>query len=351
MRELFRVDQLPVLQNRVYSRREEALAARTGDIVLVQEPATGLIYNRAFDPTLMVYDEAYQNEQACSPAFRAHLDDVLSAIGPLFGGERVLEIGCGKGYFLELMRAAGYAATGIDPAYEGDSPHVIKASFEPGLGLRAGGIVLRHVLEHIPAPESFLDTVARANGGKGLIYIEVPCFDWICEHRAWFDIFYEHVNFFRLSDFRRMFANIRAAGHLFGGQYLYVIADLASLRVPKAQAGDHLALPQDFSSGIDVACAQAAAHAGSRAIWGGSSKGVIFSTHLARRGIGFDAVIDINPVKQGRYIAVTGLPIVSPQEAMVKLAPGSLVFVMNSNYLAEIIGQSQGRFEYREVST
>ena len=70
-----------------------------------------------------------------------------------------------------------------------------------------------------------------------MIYIEVPCFDWIIEHGAWFDIFYEHVNYFRLDDFRRAFGKVIHAGRSFGGQYLSVIADLDTLRVPRAATG------------------------------------------------------------------------------------------------------------------
>ena len=97
--------------------------------------------------------------------------------------------------------------------------------------------MLRHTLEHMRQPVDFLADVLRANGGRGDIYLEVPCFDWIRSHRAWFDIFYEHVNYFRLDDFHRMFGTVRESGHLFGGQYLYAIADLATLRAPHAGAG------------------------------------------------------------------------------------------------------------------
>ena len=49
-----------------------------------------------------------------------------------------------------------------------------------------------------------------------------------------------------------------------------------------------------------------------------------------------DTVIDINPAKQGRYLAATGLVVQSPEEAMARLPAGTDVFVMNSNYLQEI---------------
>jgi len=39
-----------------------------------------LIFNAAFDASLLDYDADYQNEQACSGIFRQHLDDVKAII-------------------------------------------------------------------------------------------------------------------------------------------------------------------------------------------------------------------------------------------------------------------------------
>jgi hypothetical protein len=47
-------------------------------------------------------------------------------------------------------------------------------------------------------------------------------------------------------------------------------------------------------------------------------------------------VIDINPAKQGRFLAGTGLRVEAPGEALARLAPGSRILVMNPNYLDEI---------------
>jgi hypothetical protein len=87
-------------------------------------------------------------------------------------------------------------------------------------------------------------------GGGGKIYIEVPCFDWICNHRAWLDIFYEHVNYFRLTDFHRMFDAVYKAGHIFNGQYLYVVADLATIRVPASSKVNQIFFPEDFLDSV-----------------------------------------------------------------------------------------------------
>lgn len=334
VKELFRMKNLPVFQNKMFKDKISAVNFTKGDVVLVQNDESGLIYNAAFNPQLMEYDDDYQNEQAYSVIFQKHLTDVQQIIEEAFPTKSFTEVGCGKGYFLEHMDKAGFDVIGLDPAYEGDNPKVIKQYFESSLGLKPDNIVLRHVLEHVSDPYAFLTTIAEANGNKGYIYIEIPCLDWICEHRAWFDIFYEHVNYFRLADFHRMFGNVIESGHVFGGQYLYVVADLATLRKPIFTEADIFIFPNDFLSGIKRIAGVAKSQ--SNVIWGGASKGVIFALYMQRAGVSIDYVIDINPSKQGKYLGATGIIVSSPEDVLNKLKSDSDIFVMNSNYSDEI---------------
>lgn len=215
---LYEANDFPVFQNRMYPSAEAARLCPRGDIRLVEDQQTGLVYNAAFRPELVDYDIYYQNEQAVSPLFRQHLEEVATIVEGTLGREGLIEVGCGKAYFLHLLAGKGFDVTGFDPTYEGNSPRVRKEYFREGAGLRAEGLILRHVLEHIADPVGFLGVLKVANGGQGKIYIEAPCFDWICKHRAWFDIFYGHVNYFRLSDFKRIFGRIERCGSIFGDQ-------------------------------------------------------------------------------------------------------------------------------------
>ncbi|MBA4389461.1 MAG: methyltransferase [Syntrophus sp. (in: bacteria)] len=346
-RELFKVEGLPVLQNRLFLDRDSAKASPKGNVILVQDIETGLIFNSAFDAALLKYNSDYQNEQACSGVFRKHLDEVKDIIQRHFHNKPLIEVGCGKGFFLEFLRKEGYQITGVDPAYEGKNQNVIRACFDDGLGISAEGIVLRHVLEHMPDPVEFLSRIAKANGGKGLIYIEVPCFDWICRKRAWFDIYYEHVNYFRLADFRRIFGNILDCGHVFGGQYLYIVADIVSLKKPFWKKNDQVYFPSDFL--VNVKLLAASAKEKVNAIWGGASKGVVFALYMEKAGVAIDLVIDINPAKQGNYLPISGLKVSTPDEAMNMLQAGDNIFVMNSNYLNEIIDLSNNKYHYIKV--
>jgi len=51
-RELYRAEQLPIFQNRMYQSAKEARECPRGDVRLVQNRASGLIYNADFHPEL-----------------------------------------------------------------------------------------------------------------------------------------------------------------------------------------------------------------------------------------------------------------------------------------------------------
>lgn len=346
----YRAERLPVLQNRTFPSRDEARSCGTGDVLLSQDPHTGLISNQAFRPELLTYDAEYHNEQGLSSAFQLHLRRVSEIVQQYFSGASLIEVGCGKGHFLEMLQMQGFEVTGLDPAYEGSNPAILKQHFSADIGLKGDAIILRHVLEHIQDPVAFLAEILNANSGKGKIYIEVPCFEWICDRRAWFDIFYEHVNYFRLADFYRMFETVYSAGHSFDGQYLYVVADLATLRTPVRSAVDVFEFPKNFLATIDQHAASLRSRpASSSAIWGAASKGVIFALFMERAGVRVGTVIDINPAKQGRFLPVTGLCVQSPEAAMRALPPDAGILVMNGNYLEEVKLLTNGKYSYTRI--
>jgi len=73
-----------------------------------------------------------------------------------------------------------------------------------------------------------------------LIYIEVPCFDWICLHRSWFDVFYQHFNF-RLADFDRVFGS---ASSQVGGLVVNISATMLKFPIVGSHARPKVVLFQ-----------------------------------------------------------------------------------------------------------
>jgi SAM-dependent methyltransferase len=349
-RELFCPGRLPVYQNKMFSSKTDALDCPVGEVRIVQDPTTGLVRNDAYDPGVLAYDDSYQNEQTCSPSFRGHIETVGRILRKYRSVKTILEIGCGKGVFVEHLRQQGYQAFGMDPAYEGNHTYIRKTRFsgQADLDIVIDCVVLRHVLEHIPDPLAFLEDVQKVTAGNAIVYIEVPCLDWILGHNAWFDIFYEHVNYFRVQDFLGMFARVFETGRLFGGQYLYAVADLSSLRQPGMS--EPVQFPADFLHGLNQLRTWGA-HEPRLAVWGAAAKGMMVAYYLREAGVNLDCAIDVNPAKQGNYLAGSGVPILSPDDARGRLQPRDVVLVANSCYLEEIIAMSRGEYSYRPVDS
>lgn len=341
---LLEINKVPLLQNVLYKDSEEARACPHGNIRLIESLSSGLIFNDQFDPSLMVYESSYLTDPEVSLSFQDHLDNVAGLVLRHLDGSRLTEIGCGQGFFLEALSRKGANIIGYDPSYRGDNPDIKKEYFHrAGQIKQSGDIILRHVLEHIPNPIDFLFNL-KLNYQSSRLYIEVPCFDWICKNKSWVDIFYEHVNYFRPSDFLRMFTKIIASGHIFGGQYFYIVAELSSLTIPVKNAAETFRFPIDFMN-IDFSSTRHSPVA----IWGSGAKGVMFAIHALRANQPISFAVDINPKKNGKFLPSTGIEVISPSRAIQQLKPGSSIYVMNCNYLAEIKSMTNNAFHYIDV--
>lgn len=340
---------VPVLQNRVFDSEKLAIDSDFGYLQIEQDPETGIFENSLFEAQKMIYDQNYDNEQSNSGVFEAHLDTVCEILEPYVKGKKVIEVGCGKGHFFRKLSSRGVEILGCDPTYQGDDPRIQKEFFSQELGLEGDVIILRHVLEHIQKPVDFIRSIAASNGNKGIIYIEVPDLNWIIKNQVYFDFFYEHVNYFRPADFKVIFNKIYEQGLFFNGQYQYIVADLSSINIPPysfEKADDQLKVSFDKLDDISTVLKHTAKPV---YIWGGASKGVISSMHLLMRGIKIAALIDINPKKQNRFAALTGIKIISP-ETFKQQADKAVLLIANPNYEAEIRTELKGMdIEYQRL--
>ncbi len=335
---IYQQEAVPLIQNKVYATREAARNAPCKEVVIAQSLDNGFVFSADFEDYTIDYDMHYQNEQSNSAYFRKHLEHVIEIMGDnqtLDG--KVVEIGCGKAYFMDMLLEKGVDIIGFDPTYEGDSPKVIKEYFSDKYsGIAADFIILRHTLEHISHPFDFIKTIAAANNYKGKIYIEVPTFEWIVAHDAVEDIFYEHCNYFTLETLQ-MFFKKSTGGHFFNGQYIYVIADLADInekigiREIKPYEVKFEERLNEYSNMLN--------NPGPIAIWGAGAKGSTFLNLLDKEGDKVKCLIDINPKKRHQYIGGTGHYIIGPEE--LEEYKIQTVIVMNINYIDEIKAVAQ----------
>jgi len=344
---VYDVKEIPVFQNKVYATLQKARAAVTANVSLSQCNHCSFVFNSDFNPEIMNYDNDYQNDQSCSPSFKRHLENVLHLIEKKeLRNKTIIEIGCGKGFFLEKLTEAGFNVTGFDPAYEGSNPHIIKEYFtEKHSGLHADLILFRHVLEHIHNPLAFLHDIARAVNHSSMIYIEVPGLKWILDNQAYWDIFYEHCNYFTIETLSSLF-NKSETGYLFGEQYIYIMADLKDLKdqVPdrtsnplNSQSPSNPSRLSDMFSELNKKLIshqrfiQDNIHL---TVWGAGAKGSTFVNLTDPQKKHIDFIVDLNPKKQNQYIARSAHPIISFND--LPAPKDKKIIVMNDNYRDEI---------------
>ena len=349
MNYLYQSSGIPAMQNLLCPTADDAVHAPIARLALLQDEETGLIFNAAFNAELVQYDQNYQNDQSLSFQFQQHLDSIARLVEKWCNknSDLIVEVGCGKGAFVEILRNKGFDAIGYDNAYQGDSPYIRKLFFDSNSHEKGNLLILRHVLEHIPKPWDFLARLADANSGKGYLYIEVPDLDWILENCAYFDLFHEHVNYFRLEDFKRMYGEYLVhAERSFGGQYLSLVLSLGFHGEPCKATGSALAASEnptpsqlfDKLKDREQSIYQELESYEEIVIWGAAAKGVTFcskapSSCLAK----IKFAVDINPGKQGMFMPISAVPVLAAENGITQMSPSTLVVIMNPNYATEIL--------------
>lgn len=340
---IYSVYDMPIFQNKVYDNLEDSKKVETNNLILSNCNHCNFIFNKVFNSSIMSYDESYQNEQNYSIYFKNYLNKTIKYLKKEFSEEvKIIEIGSGKGYFLNLLENIGFKnVIGFDPAYEGAKNNIIKDYYSNKYrDINADLIILRHTLEHISEPFKFLKEIAEANNYTGKVFIEVPCFNWIKKKEAFWDIFYEHCNYFTKDTLKSMFYTSKV-GDLFNGQYIYILADLKDL---KEEIKNNKIIKSDkvfynsFKNYYEII------KNGKYAVWGAGAKGVTFLNILDKNKKFIEYVVDINPKKQNKFIAKTSHKIVGIEylKKMITDKKVDSVFIMNENYKLEIIDALDG---------
>lgn len=358
------MDQLPVHCNVLWPSRAGALSAPRGDIHLTYLPDCGHLYNSAFDPELMTYTQAYENSLHFSARFQEYATSLAERLITAYDlrDKDIVEIGSGQGDFLKMLcRMGGNRGVGFDPSFveeagEGDTAVSFVQEFysEEFADYPADFICCRHVLEHIDEPVPFLKAVRRAINGRmdTVVFFEVPNALWTVRQMGIWDIIYEHCSYYSPVSLAHLFTQagfeVLAVNETFGGQFLTIEAKLASATaIPVAPNNAELAaLTADVAQFADnyrqkVAywhntLHELAANGRRVVVWGSGSKGVMFMNKFDQEGL-IRYAVDINPRKQGMFVAGSGQEIVPPE--FLRVYQPDVVIIMNRNYEGEIAGQ------------
>jgi hypothetical protein len=362
MQVFFELNQVPVHQNLLYSTETAAQNAARGDIRLGCCPACGFIANGAFDPDLLNYSEYYDNTQCYSPSFNDYMVQLATTLINHYNlhNKQIIEIGCGKGDFIKLLCNLGpNCGVGFDPSYLGELAgpsgciQFVKDFYTEQYGQYRGDLYCsRHVIEHVPHPAEMFASLQKAVGGQtdAAIFFETPDVTWILRNLTFWDIFYEHCSLFSPGSIARLYArhgfDTTHLNTVFGGQYMWAEgtpsqAATGTIHPAVEDAATMFAHIDYFTANYRQKLDQSRdrIHTLQRegkkiVVWGAGAKGVTFLNLLDIQPHSLPYVVDINPRKQGKFMAGTGQRIVAP-DFLASFKPDA-VLVMNPNYADEI---------------
>ncbi len=359
---IYEVEQIPVHSVNLVADHEQALAYPTGNMILGYCYHCTFITNVTFDPEKMQYADDYEETQGYSLTFRDFhqnlAEDLIDRLG--LQEKTVLEIGCGKGDFLELLVNAGAGrAIGFDPAWVAgrmksgmqDQIRIFKENYSSKhAGIEADLYCCKMTLEHIPRTREFVQMLRQSIGDRKNvnIFFQVPDTGRILGEQAFQDIYYEHCSYFTHTSLKYLFESngfrVSRLEKVFDDQYLILeaapIPGKSDFCLPEEEAASIRGMLNTFRKSVDgmkktwcdYLCKQF--ESGKRvAIWGGGSKAVAFLTAL-NISSEVSYVVDINPHKQGYFLPKTGHGVFGPERLLDR--PVDIIIVMNPAYKDEI---------------
>ncbi len=348
---------MPVHQNFICYDKKSAVELTRGNLIMTTCKNCGFVFNKASDKSLLSYGENYDNTQTHSPFFQKYISELISH---LLGDKAVencniVEIGCGKGFFIRRLVAEGSGNTGIgfDPSYLGPLEDLNgKLRFKKQLygpdymDIEPDVVICRHVIEHIPDPLNMTTAIhsALSKSPKAQIFFETPCVEWILKNNVLWDFFYEHCSLFTKSSLKTVFElsgfEVKNVHHTFGGQYLWLEATPSKkFDTVFYNPGNVVNLAESFGKKEKelkefwIEKLDALKKDGKVAVWGAGAKGVTLLNLADPQAERIDYVIDMNPRKQGKYAPGTGHEIISIKQ--IKSKGIKSIIVMNPNYVEE----------------
>jgi len=190
--------------------------------------------------------------------------------------------------------------------------------------------------------------LAIGNRTNAVVYFEVPNALWTLQDLGIWDLIFEHCSYFSANSLARLFSlhgfEVKRLDEHYNRQFLGIelvrqngstgnwkpaltVSDMS--KFVAAFGTNYRGKVEEWKKKFELLNSD-----GKRAVvWGGGSKGITF-LNVMKQHTRIEYMVDINPRKQGMYVAGAGQKVVSPE--FLKEYKPEAVIIMNPIYMDEI---------------
>jgi len=357
--DFFKIAQMPTQDGIFASSPSGASEVLKGDIILSYCHNCGYICNEGHS-TKNIHFGSYDFSLAQSPSFQAYVEEATDRLIKKYNlqGKKILDVGCGEGYFLTQMCAkGGNLGIGIDPGFNHEylvGEKNINVSFirdyysEYYHHLKADFLICRLVVDLLNNPFSFLRNI-RSNLDtqmETVVYFEVPNTDYNLDELCIWNLVYEHKSWYTPESLTYFFElcgfEVLDVYPCWKNEFLAIEAKpraLSILASPKIRkelkektARIEVALSEIKTSSLEKI--NLLRQENKKVVaWGAGARAVSFFNLFDVNDL-ISVIVDINEKRQGKYLPGSGQLVVAP-EYIIKENP-DLVLITNPTYSEEI---------------
>ncbi len=332
---------------------------------LTQCRECGLLQVINLPPIDLVFHDNYRYSSSTIPALVRHFEQYADWLAHyLQPGARVLEFGCNDGVLLLPLQNMGFVCKGIDA-----SENVAALARAKGLDISTGFlseellqemslagkfylVTCSNVFAHIHDLYAVLRAVRFALRMNGLFAIEVHDGELLSREGQFDTVYHEHLTYYTETTLRELleragFSVIACDKTAMHGGGLRLIARLTDQVPDHARIQRHAVILTDFIAPAIARCRadleRLVAEHGPLSGYGAAGRSQMF-INMTRSEAWFNRVYDDSPLRQGRYIAGTDIPI-----APYANESGNCLVILAWNYAEDIRKKVEGN--YRQIVT
>lgn len=277
-------------------------------------------------------------------------------------GKKFIEVGCGRGEFLQVLTEFPVTASGIE--HKADLVQIARESgldvhrdftetADQNLGDTYDVFLSFNFLEHQPEPETMLKAIYNNLADDGMGLITVPSLEYILEQESYYELIRDHIAYYTFDTLRTLLQrcgfrvleeemiNRDTISMIVKKDPGLLSADLLPQHIEPFSAKPLTDSYQTVSEDVMTLLARQEQCGRKTAIWGASHQGFTLAGTL-KLNDRITYIIDSAPFKQGRFAPASHIRIVAPDH--VKQEPVDAIIIVAPGYTEEIADIIRTRF-------